>query len=136
MREVRVHVAWVHLAVCPNEVEQRAHLPSARRAPWHRSAARVHQRLQRAGHEAIVHEDVLVHVESAIEPFEIAGAITDHPVAERQILGARRRTDRIGLYEGQSVESALKCGRREEAAPNSESAQLLESHAWSATWRC
>jgi hypothetical protein len=64
--------------------------------------------------------------------FEIAGAIAVHAVAKRQILRASRRTDRIGLYKGQRIERALKCGGRKEAARDGESAQLVESHAWSA----
>jgi hypothetical protein len=66
--------------------------------------------------------------------FEIAGAIAVHAVTKRQILSTSRRTDRIGLYEGQRIESALKCGGRKEAARDGESAQLVESHAWSAIW--
>ena len=91
--------------------------------------------MQRAGDESIVHEEVLVNVEPAVMTLEIAGVIAVHAVAKRQILSASRRTDRIGLYKGQRVEGALKCGGGKEAARDGESAQLVESHAWSAIWR-
>ena len=112
-----------------HELQQRPYVPSSRRAPRCRTAARVHQRLQRAGDESIVHENILVNVEPAVVTFEIAGAIAVHAVTKRQILSTSRRTDRIGLYEGQRIEGALKCGGRKEAARDGESAQLVESHA-------
>ena len=134
MREMRVHVAWMHGPARTDEVEQRAHVPSTRSTPRHRPATRVHQRLQRAGDESIVDEEVFVHVEAPVATFEIAGAIARHAVAERQILGASRGANGICLDEGERVECALEGGRRKQAARDGESAQLVEGHAWSAIW--
>src|SRR5688572_2483298 len=134
MREVRVHGSWMHRSVRADEVEQGAHVTSACGGPRHRTAARVHQCLQRARDEPVVDEEVLMHVEPCIEAFEIAGAIAGHAVAERQILRAGRGTNWICLDKGERIERALECGRGEQAARDGESPQLVESHADGATW--
>ena len=129
MREVRVHIAWMHGPVRADEVEQRPHVPSARGTPRRRPAARMHQRLQRAGDEAVVDEEVLVNVEARVATFEIAGAIARDAVAERQILSPGRRADRIRLDKRERIECALERGRRKQTARDGESAQLVEGHA-------
>src|SRR5262245_51475569 len=122
-------------SVCADEVEQGAHLAAAGRTPRHRSTTRVHQCLQRAGDESIVHEEILMNVEPAVEAFEITCAVIGDAMAQGEILRAGGRTDRIGLHEGQRIEGALKCGGGKEAARDSKSAQLVEGHAWRAIWR-
>ena len=59
----------------------------------------MHQRLHGACHEAVVHEDVLVDIETGVAMLEITGAVTDNPMAQREVLRARRCPDGIGLNE-------------------------------------
>ena len=129
MRKVRVHIAWMDCPVRPDEVEQRPHVPSASRTPRHWPAARMHQRLQRAGDEAVVDEDVFVNVEALVATFEIAGAIARDAVAERQILSPGWRANRIRLDKRERIECALERGRRKQTARDGESAQFVEGHA-------
>ena len=129
MREVLVHLARMHRAARADEVQQRAHVPAARRGPGRRTAARVHQRLHGAGDEAVVHEEVLVDVEAGIAALEIAGAVAGHAMAQREVLRARRRPDRVGLHEAERVERALQRGRREEAARDRRAPQVVERHS-------
>ncbi len=129
VREMRVHLAWMHRSVGADEIQQRPHVPAACRAPWDRTAARMHQRLQRAGHEAVVDEEVLVDVEPAVEALEIAGTITGHAMAEREVLGSRRRADRIGLHEAEHVERLLQRSGGNQAARDRKTPQVVEGHA-------
>src|ERR1700746_3042606 len=66
--------------------------------------ARMHQRLERAHHEAVIDEEVLFDAETRVASFEVAGAVAFNAMAERQVLSARRRADRVGLHKAQSVE--------------------------------
>ena len=129
VREVRVDLAWMHGAVRADEVEQRADVPAARRSPRRRTAARVHQRLHRAGDEAVVDEDVFVNVEARVATFEIAGAIARHAVTKREILRAGRRADRVRLDEAEHVECALQRGRRKRLRATANRAQVVKGHS-------
>src|SRR5262245_50340190 len=128
VREMAIDIARMHGSARAHEVEQRAHAAALSGPPGCGSAARVHQRLHGAGNEAVVHEDVLVNIEIRVVPFEIAGAIVDDAVAQREILRAGRRPDRIGLDETESVEGALQRRRREERARDRRAAQVIECH--------
>ena len=68
-------------------------------------------------------------VESRVETLEITGAITGDAMAQREILRARRRPDRVGLDEAERVERALQRRRREEAARDRKAPQVVERHA-------
>ncbi len=75
VREVFVHLARMHRPPRAHEIQERAHVPAARRRPGRGTSARVHQDLHGAGDEAVVHEDVLVDVEPGIATLEITGAV-------------------------------------------------------------
>jgi hypothetical protein len=47
-------------------------------------------------------------------------------MAQREVLRARRRADRVGLHEAQPVEGAFQRGGREEAAGDSKAPQIVE----------
>jgi hypothetical protein len=68
---------------------------------------RMHQRLQRSGHEAVIDEKVFLDAEGCIAAFEIAGMIILHAMAKDEILRASWGADGIGLDEGHTVEGAL-----------------------------
>src|SRR5207244_9454078 len=108
---------------------QSAHGSSARRGPGRRTTARMHQDLHRAGHEAVVHEEVLVDVQAGIAMLEIASAIAGHAMTQREVLRSRRRANGIGLHEPEYVERALQRGRREKAARDRGTTQVVESHS-------
>ena len=63
--------------------------------------ARMHQRQVLPRQEAVVDEAVLLDREPGVAALEVAGAIAGDAMAQRQVLGARRRADRVGLDEAQ-----------------------------------
>ena len=76
----------------------------------------MHQGLDDAGDEAVVHEEVLVDVEPGIVTLEVTGTVGGHTVAQREVLGAGRRPNGIGLDEAELIQRALQGGRREKSA--------------------
>lgn len=118
----------MHRTAGPHEIEQGTHVPSSRRRPVGATAARVHQDLHGAGHEAVVHEEVLVNVQTRIATLEIAGAVADHAMAQRQVLGPRRCPDGVRLHEAEEIQRALERGWRKEATSHREAAQVVEGH--------
>ena len=63
--------------------------------------ARMHQRQMLPRQEAVVDEAILLDREPRVAALEVAGAIAGDAVAQGQVLGARRRADRVGLDEAQ-----------------------------------
>ena len=118
----------MHGATRARKLEEGTYLPAAGRAPRRGSAARMHQGLNGARHETIVHEEVFVDVESAVKTLEITGAITSHAMPQGQVLRARRRTDGVGLHEAQAIQRALQRCWSEEAARDGGSPQVVECH--------
>jgi hypothetical protein len=47
-------------------------------------------------------------------------------MAQRQVLGARRRADRVGLYKAQPVEGASERGGREETVAYGKAAEIVQ----------
>jgi hypothetical protein len=82
----------------------------------------VHQRFDAARHEAVVDENILVDAQRREAAFEVAGAVILDAMAQRQVLGARRRADRVGLDEAERVDGALQRGGTEQAAADGETA--------------
>jgi len=133
MGEMRIDLARVHRPAFSHEREQRVHPPPPRRAPRlhavgrHRGLrARMHQRLQLAGDEAVGDEEVFLDAELGIAPFEIAGVIALHAMAEDQVLRPRRGSNRVGLHEPHAVKRACQRGRREQRAGDGKSPKLVE----------
>ena len=77
--------------------------------------ARVHERLERPGHEPIVDEELFLDIQALVAALEVPDAVVLHPVAEDQVLGARRRADRVGLHESQLPQGAAQRGGSEQA---------------------
>ena len=61
----------------------------------------MHQRVHLVGDETVVDEEVFVNVERRVTALEVSGAIVLDAVAQRQVLRARRRADRVGLDEAE-----------------------------------
>ena len=76
----------------------------------------MHQGEHGARHEAVVDEHVLLDAERRVAALEVAGTVALDAVAQRQILRARRRADRVGLHEAQPVDGAFQRRQREETA--------------------
>ena len=82
--------------------------------------------MQLARDEAVVDEEVLFDAQLRVGAFEIAGPVVDDAMAQRQVLRARRRADRIGLDETEAVQRPLERGGAEQAMRDGEAAKVLE----------
>ena len=113
MREALMRLAWMDGAALTHERQQvlRPLLPGRR--PGRRDPPRVHQRRDVSGDEAVVDEDVFLDAERRIQPLEIAGAVVDGAMTQRQVLRARRRADGIRLHESQPAQRAFQRGSGE-----------------------
>ena len=117
-----IHLARMHRAPLTHELqEQMRALPTPGR-PARRQPARVHQRFDGARHEAVVDENILVDAQRREAAFEVAGAVGLDAMAQRQVLGSRGRTDRVGLDEAERVDGAPQRGGTEQAAADGEAA--------------
>ena len=83
--------------------------------------------VQPARDEAVVDENVFLHVQRAIEPLEIASGVPADAVAQDEVLRPRRRADRIGLDETEAIDRALQRRWREEAARDGVATKVIES---------
>src|SRR6202451_2211143 len=136
MREMRIHLARMHHTAFANECQQRLGLLCARcgprgRHPWRghvvaRRHPRMHQFMECAGHKAVVDEKILLQRKLRIQPFEVSRAIIPDAVAQRKVLGAGRRSDRVGLHEAQLLDRAPERGRLEQRAGDGKAAQGIE----------
>ena len=93
-----------------HELEHRLGALVRRRRQQARAFARVHQRRHAAADETVVDEEVLFDRQRRVEPFEIAGAIARDAMAQREVLRAGRRADRIGLDEAQALDRRGQAG--------------------------
>ena len=124
VREVRVDLARMHRTALAHELEDRpgALVGGGRR---HRRA-RMHQRLHRPCHEAVVDEEVLFDRQRLIPRLEVAGAVALDARPQRQVLGAGRGADGIGLHEAEPIERVFERGRRKQAAADGKAPQILQ----------
>ena len=103
-----VNLARMGFAAFAHESQQKLGLFSARRRPEAAALrARMHQRLDRAGDEAIRDEIILRYVELCVAAFEVAGVVAVHTMAQDEVLRAGRRADGVGLDEAESLQCAL-----------------------------
>src|SRR5713101_7850295 len=138
--EMIICLARMHTAAFANELEQRFRLLPALGGPTdarrifillsglgHRRQPRMHQRMYRASHEAVVDEEIFLDAELRVAAFEIAGAIILDAMAQYQVLSAGWRANRIGLHKAEPVQRAFQRGGREEALRDGQTAQIVES---------
>ena len=85
----------------------------------------MHQRPVGGAEETVVDEEILVHIEIGIAPFQIAGAIALDAVTQGQVLGARRGADRVGLDEAELRDRAAQCRRCEQRPRHGITAQIV-----------
>ena len=86
----------------------------------------MHQPVEGPGDEAVRNEEVFLDIEARVAALQVAGAVAPDPMTQRQVLRSRRSPDRVGLHEPQSLQGAAERGRREQAAPDGEPAQIVE----------
>ena len=86
----------------------------------------MHECLDTPRKEAVVEEVVFLDGERGERPFQIAGTIVPHAMAQRQILRARGRANRVGLDEAEPVERALEGRGCEKAPRDGEAAQIVD----------
>ncbi len=122
--EMVVDLARVSLAARAHEIEDRRDpFPLRRRTTTPCRVRGCISVVHGVRHEAVVDEDVLLDAEGGVAPLQVAGSIALDAMAQREVLGAGRRPDRVGLHEAERVEGALErgavergCGRRRTAA--------------------
>ena len=86
----------------------------------------MHQFVHGVRHEAVVDEDVLLDAEGGVAPLQVAGSIALDAMAQREVLGAGRRPDRVRLHEAERVEGAIEGRGWKEAAGDGEPPQIVE----------
>ena len=79
-----------------------------------------------ARHEAVGVEEILLQPEPGEAPFQIARPIAGHTMPQDQILGARRRPNRIGLHEARRADRARQRRRRRQRTEHRLTAQRLD----------
>ena len=77
---MRVHFAGMDGAAGTNELEQSLDVPTTSGRPGSTTPTGVHQPLYCGRHEAVVDEEVFVHIEAGVLPLEIAGTVGDRPM--------------------------------------------------------
>jgi hypothetical protein len=135
VREVSVHHARVHGATLAHERQDRVGPALAQRRPARGSGTRLHQRVHGTRQKPIVDEDILLDFDLGITPLEVACSIAVDAVTKRQVLGARRRANRIGLHEAEACDGPPQCCRWKQAAAHCESPHILKSrlHSFSSS---
>ena len=86
----------------------------------------MHERLYGPGHETVDEEEVLLDAKLCVQTFEVAGTIAFDSMAQRQVLGARRSADGVGLHKPQPVEGSFQRGWSEEATGDGEPSQVIQ----------
>ena len=124
-----IDLTRMHRTVNTDELEQPFDVPPACGAPRSLTAARMHQAKHAIGNEPVVDEDILVDVEAGVSALEIARAVVRHAVAERQILRACRRSNRVGLNKTQRIQSARQGGWWKEAPRDRVPAQIVDGQS-------
>jgi hypothetical protein len=86
----------------------------------------MHQRQVFARQKAVVDQRVLFDRKLRIAPLQIAGPVIGDPMAQDQVLRARRRADRVGLHEAQPANRAHQRGRRAQCEGHRVAAKVVE----------
>src|SRR5580658_8288762 len=86
----------------------------------------MHQAMVNSRQKAVVDEKVFLQRQPRVAALEVAGAVAGDPVAQRQVLGAGRGADRIGLYEAELADRASESGGFEQRSRNGIPAQVIE----------
>jgi len=109
-----IYLARVHCTAFAYELQQKlCPLPTCRGpglTALGRDAAiraRMHQRLYRTGHEAVIDEEVLLDAELRVAAVQVVGTVILDAMAQHQVLSSRRSADGVGLHKAQPVEGAL-----------------------------
>jgi hypothetical protein len=125
LAEPRVDVGRVRLAEFSHHLKHLLRELPARLVPHAPRGPRVHQRAQLGRDEAVVDEEILLQRQRGIAPLQVAGAVIADALAQRQVLGARRRAQRVGLHEAtEPLHGVHQRGRGEQAARHGVAAQL------------
>jgi hypothetical protein len=126
VREVAIDLARMHLATAANVFEQQPGPPLLRSRPVVGVIARMHQRVHRFWHEAVVDERVFLDRQTGVSALEVAGAIIAHAVAQGQVLRACRCADWVGLHEAAALDCARQGSGCEERPGGSMPPKLVE----------
>jgi hypothetical protein len=93
-------------------------MPAQKFEPSGRQAARMQQRKIGIRQEAVNMQHAFGNGQGGILSFQIAGAVACDAVTQDQILGARRRTDRVSLHKTERANRVMQPGRLEQRSRN------------------
>lgn len=77
---------------------------------------------------------IFLDAERRVAAFQVAGAVVLDAMPQRQILSARGRADRIGLYETELFQRSFERGGTEQTAGDGETAELVEGDVLFYVW--
>src|SRR6476660_3217568 len=86
----------------------------------------MYQRLKCLRHKPVHDEEVFLDLELRIQPFEVSGVIIFYAMTQYEVLGTRRRTDRIGLDKTHPIEGAFQCSRLEKTTGDGIPPQMIQ----------
>ena len=92
--------------------------------PFLTGSARVHALVQFVCHKTVVDEKVLFHRQLRVGALQVAGPVVLDAVAQREVLRAGRRANRVGLHKAQPLHGTGKAQGCEQAAAHSVAAQV------------
>ena len=131
--KVVIDFAGMDVAAFAHELEQQLRPLAPRRGPAHTALCGIatigtgmHERLQLAGYEAVIDEEIFFDTELRVAAFQIAGTIIFDAMPQDQVLRAGWGADGIGLHEAEFFERTFERDRREQAARDGKSAQVVE----------
>ena len=76
--------------------------------------------------ESVIDEEIFLDPERRIRAVEVARPVIGDAVTQREILRARRCTNRVGLHEAEAADRLVQAGRRKEASCDGVAAKLGE----------
>src|SRR5688500_15021007 len=120
---MRIHLARMDVTTRAYVCQQLVRAGSRCVRPCRRLLARMHQRMDARRHKPVVEEKVFFDTEGCVPALEVPRAVVRDTVTKREVLGTRRRADRIGLDEPEPLDRALQADGSEERPRNRKGAK-------------
>src|SRR4051812_25745841 len=114
MRELRLHLARIAATAGAHERKYLGRAAPCLVVPRPHRRAWMHELVNLARKEAVIDEEILLDAKARVFRFEVARVVVTHTVPQDEVLGARRRADRIGLHEAQARNGTSEGGGPEQ----------------------